>query len=184
MATLQLHKHTLWPSFKGTHCLKDLCFHMVTEVEHCKYHVEANLLLCCFQSIWEIMQQWYSITYFLGAPALEVIAHFLLAWQKSWHQCWCSPYLFSLLWDQWLIAALQPACNHRSCWFRHGIHCVASLVHLFAWDCQPFALHIMMLKLRPKAKCSAAIAWTFRCASTKYPSKGPVHWAKSCACTW
>ncbi len=29
----------------------------------------------------------------------------------------------------------------------HAFHCVASFVHLFAWDCQPFALHIMMLKL-------------------------------------
>ena len=42
--------------------------------------------------------------------------------------------------------------------FCHAFHCAASFVHLFAWDCQPFALHIMMLKLQPQAKYNAAIA--------------------------
>ena len=74
-----------------------------------------SVVMLCPEGIREIMQQWYSITYFLEAPALELIAHFLLAWQKSWHQCWCSPCLLSLSWDQWLIAAWQPACNHTSC---------------------------------------------------------------------
>jgi len=82
------------------------------------------LMLCSEHHNVDLM---FKQTYIWAAPALHLTAGLLLACHKSWHQCLCSPYLLSLLWDLWLTAAWQPACSQR---FWHHLHCVLVMLQV------------------------------------------------------